>query len=145
MDHISEIRTKQSFLENGFQSISLVGGAVDHDLFVGRAGKEKGINNKLEIEIVFSLNKGSYRKHIFGGKRFGPPAEILDNSRGASEANRLESLDLQNPKIIALVYTVPFRICHNLVTRTPGSKLQVHRGSRKTKRLPQAVRQISAV
>jgi hypothetical protein len=104
-------------------SLSLVGCAVDHDLFVGGAGEEKRIDYKLEIEIIFPLNKGSYGKYIFRGKRFGPPTEILDNSRRASEANRLESLDLQNPKIIALVYAVLFRICHNLVIGTPGSKL----------------------
>ncbi len=70
MDQIPKIRTKQSFLENGFQPISLVGGAVNHDLFVGRAGEKKSIDNKFEIEIISSLDKGSNRKHIFRGERF---------------------------------------------------------------------------
>jgi hypothetical protein len=61
---------------------------------VRRTSEKKGIDNKLKIEIIFSLNKGSYGKDIFGGKRFGPPVEILDNPWRASEANRVEPLDL---------------------------------------------------
>jgi hypothetical protein len=110
-------------MENGFQPVSLVSGAVDFNLFVGRTSEKKGIDYKLKIEIIFPLNESSYGKHIFRGKRFGPPAEILDNSGRASEANRVESLDLQNPKIITFIYVVPFGICHNLVFGTPGSKL----------------------
>lgn len=132
-------------MENGFQPGSLISGAVDFYLFVGGASEEERIDNKLKIKIIFSLNKGSYGKHILGGKRFGSSAEILDYSRGASKTDRIESLDLQNPKVIAFIYTVPFGICHKLVTGTPGSKLQVHRCSRKAKLLSQAVRQISAI
>jgi hypothetical protein len=59
MNHILESRTKQSLLKNGLQAISLVGGAIDNDLFVRRPDKEKGIYNEFEIEIIFPLNKGS--------------------------------------------------------------------------------------
>jgi hypothetical protein len=90
-------------LKNRPQAISLVGSAVDFDLFVGRPSEEKGVNNKLEIKIIFSLDKSSYRKHILGGKRFGSPAEVLDNSRRTTETNRFEPLDPQNTEIVALV------------------------------------------
>jgi hypothetical protein len=107
---------------------------------VGRAGKEKGINNELEVEVIFSLNESSYGKHIFGRKGFGTPTEIFDNSRRAPEANGIESLDFHNPEIIALVYPVSLGSLHILAIGTPGSKLQAHRSSRKAEYMPQAIR-----
>lgn len=145
LDQIPERGTKQRFLKDGSESVSLVGSAIHHNLFVGRAGKKEGINYKLEIKIILPLNECSDGKHIPGGKRFRPAVKVLDDARGATKADGVEPPNFQNSKIITLVYAVPFRVCHNLIAGTPGGEFQVYRCSRKTKHLPQAVRQISAI
>ena len=132
VEQVLEGRAKQGFLKNGFEPRLLVGRAVNGDFFVGRPGEQKGINYKFKIKIVLPLNKGANGKHVPGGKIFGPPAEILDNARGAPETNRLESLYLQHPEIVTPVNAVIFTIRHNSITGPPWGKLQSHRSSRKT-------------
>ena len=145
VEQVLEGRAEQGFLKNGFETHPLVGRAVNGDLFVGRPGEQKSINNKFKIEIVLPLNKGANGKHVPGGKVFGPPAKILDNPRGAPETNRFETLHLQNPEIVTLVNAVTFLIGHHSMIGPPRGKLQSHRGSRKSEGLPEAVRQIPAI